>query len=234
MISNDHTSQPQTCTKGNNMNTDIKRIEELLEDMTRRGSTIDEAVFNLGIELGRILEKKKIQMHRPSLFVKAEQDRDAYKKKAKQIQRAEKVVEFLVKNAVAEQVEIFGPFCFDSDTNNCEKLDLSIVEKYGVQIVGTNQIEHGGSFEAEFILTGQVADTLNVFKIDSYARADVDNSSGDEHETIYNADDVDKIFGVKLRINGHHTNLNEVELAMLADGLEKMKLWLCLSLRKPR
>lgn len=108
MISNDHTSQPQTCTKGNNMNTDIKRIEELLEDMTRRGSTIDEAVFNLGIELGRILEKKKIQMHRPSLFVKQNKIETPIRKKQNKFNVQKKLLNFLLRMQLLSKWKSLG------------------------------------------------------------------------------------------------------------------------------
>lgn len=66
------------------------------------------------------------------------------------------------------------------------------------------------------------------------ARADVDNTTGDDREAIYDASDVDKIFGVSLQINGHYTDLDEAKLTELADDLEKITEWLTLSLINPR
>lgn len=216
------------------MDEKIQQIENLLEQHCKRIQRYDEETFNIGVEMGRLLEKNGIASHRPKVFIEFEEGKNAYDRKAKQIDRADKAVAFIIRNGIAEQVENFGEFSFDSDTYRCDKLDESVVEKFGVQIDRTTQREHGGSFEAEFILSGQVGEVLEKYGVDTWARADVDNTTGDEQETIYSGDDVDKIFGVSLRLNGHHTELNDEQLETLADELEQIVVWFNVSLKQVR
>lgn len=216
------------------MNTKIQQIEDLLEQHCKSIHRYDEELFNLGVEMGRVLEKNSISSYRPKVFIDFEEKNNAYERKAEQISRADKAVAFIIRNGVAEHVENFGEFCFDSETYKCDKLDESVVEKFGVQIDRTTQREHGGSFEAEFRLSGQVGQVLEKYGIDAWVRADVDNTTGDEQETIYSGDDVDKIFGVSLRLNGHNTELDDKQLESLADELEQIVVWFNMSLKKIR
>jgi len=220
----------------NDMNEIIEELEQRIAKYCQSTMRYDEKLFNMGVELGRLLEANKMQEHRPNVFIDFDARNDAYTKKATQIDRADKAITFLIRNAVAKQVEEHGPFCFDSNSSShsCDKLDEAVVDKFSVQVSRTTQVEHGGSFEAELEISGQVADVLNQYGIDLFARADVDNSSGDEEETIFDADDVDRIFGVSLRLNGHHTDLDETQLTALADDLEKITAWLKISLVNPR
>ena len=216
----------------------IAEIQELDKRISAhcKSEGYDEKLFNLGVELGRLLAEHNIASHRPAPFIEFESQKDIQASKNKQIQRANKAISFLIRNALAEQIEQHGEFCFDSNTSTfgCEKIEESIVAKFFVQIDRTTQREHGGSFEAEFILSGQLEPIFNKYGIDLYARADVENTTGAEEETIYNADDVDKIFGVSLRLNGHTTDLDELQLGTFADELEKITSWLTLKIVKSR
>jgi UDP-N-acetylglucosamine transferase subunit ALG13 len=215
----------------NDMNKQIEDLEQRIEKHCQSIMRYDETLFNLGVELGKLLKENNIQEHRPNVFIEIEAKNNAYTKKAVQIRRTGKMFELLTRNAVAKQVEEHGKFSFDStlSRDKCEKLADDIVEKFCIQVGRTTQVEHGGGFEAEFEISGKIADVLNQYGIDLFARADVDNSSGDEEETIYDADDVDKIFSVSLRLNGHHTELDESQLTALADDLEKQTGWLLIS-----
>lgn len=218
------------------MNVEIEAIEKQIEEHFKVTHRYDEKLYNLGVEMGRLLEKQGIATHRPNVFAEFEDQQNAYTLKANEIERADKAIAFLLRNAVAEQVENFAPFCFDSNaySSTCEKLDDAIAEKYGVQISNTSQREHGGSFQVEISAVGQVADILKNHSVGTHITAEVDNSSGDEEETIYRAENVDRIFYVSLPLNGHHTDLNAKQLASLADDLEKITAWLNLSLKNPR
>lgn len=218
------------------MNVEIEAIEKKLEQHFKATQRYDEKLFNLGVEMGRLLEKQGISTHRPNVFVEFEDKQNAYTLKANEIERAEKAIAFLLRNAVAEQVENFSPFCFDSNaySSTCEKLDDAIAEKYGIQISKTSQREHGGSFQVDITAVGQVADILKNHSVGTHITAELDNSTGDEHETIYRADNVDRFFYVSLPINGHYTQLDAKQLAALADDLEKITTWLTLSLTNPR
>ena len=218
------------------MNKQIEDLEQRIEKHCQSIMRYDETLFNLGVELGRLLKENNIQEHRPNVFVEFEDKQNAYTLKANEIERAEKAIAFLLRNAVAEQVENFSPFCFDSNaySSTCEKLDDAIAEKYGVQISNTSQKEHGGCFQVEIAAVGQVADILKNHSVGTHITAEVDNTSGDEDETIYRADNVDRIFYVSLPINGHYTDLDTKQLALLADELEQITAWLTISLTNPR
>ncbi len=213
------------------MNKEIEGVEAKLVKYLKNFPRYDEELFNIGVELGRLLERNNISLHRPKIFVDFEEDNNAFNKRAEQISRANKAVAFIIRNAIAEHVENFWEFCFSKSRHSCTKLDESLVEKFGVQTVRTTQVEDGGSFEAEFELSGQVGQVLEKYGIDAWARADIDNTSGDEQEIIYSADDVDKIFGVNLRLNGRNTEFEYEQLQSLADELEQIVVWFKISLK---
>lgn len=215
------------------MNKQIKALDKEIDLYCKQNNRYDEIMFNLGVQMGRLLEKNNISSYRPNAFIEFEKENEAYDRKAEQIRRADKAIGFLIRNAIAQHVDKHGEFIFDAAYHN-EKIDDEFVEKFYIQHEHTTQVNDGDTFEAAFSINGDVADILSKYNVPLTARADVDNTTGDDREAIYDASDIDKIFGVSLRINGHYTDLDEAKLTELADDLEKITAWLTLSLPNPR
>ena len=156
--------------------------------------------------------------------------------KEKQMNRVESFFRFLVVNAVAEQVENFGAFCFDStkDSMNCEKLNDEIVDKFFVQIIKTKQTNVGGWFDVEFNSTGQVAEVLNHYNMSPSLKIDVENSTGYKEETFHTPESVKRMGGIELPSLSNYKKLELSKISSLADSLQEIQLFLMLSLKQIR
>lgn len=188
----------------------------------------DEDLFNLGVELGRELERNNVQSYRPTVFIDFENKNNAYELLSIEFNRIESVIEFLIHTAIKKHMDIHGDFEF-SKGFTCTKLDSEIVDKFCVQLTQVTQQEYGGHFEAEFELSGDVLNLLKQYGIGKYVRCDVENTSGDEYETIYDTADISHIvFGIGLHINRHSGNWDLGSLKELAEKLEQKQLWLSL------
>ncbi len=210
------------------MNKEIDDICKRLEEYCKKHFRYDEELFNLGIELGRLLEKNKITKFRPTVFVDFENKMNAYDILGKEFNRIESVIEFLLHMSIKRHIEKNGEFEFSKGIT-CDKFDEENVSKFCLQLRKVTQQEYGGSFEAEFELTNDVLDLLKKYGINEYVRCDIENTTGDEYETIYDADNVKHIvFGVSLHINRHDESWDIEKLREIADKLEAKQVWLAL------
>lgn len=201
-----------------------KRVKEYCDYRHR----YDEELFNLGVELGMELQRNNIQSYRPPVFIEFEDKNNAYELLSIEFNRIENVIEFLIHTAINKHIDENGEFEF-SKGFTCRKFDSEIVDKFCVQLTQVTQQEYGGHFEAEFELSGDVLNLLKQYGIGKYVRCDVENTSGDEHETIYRTENISHIvFGIGLHINRHSGNWDVDKLRELAEKLEKKQTWLSL------
>ncbi len=216
------------------MNSDLDKFDAKLSEHFSTTNRYDEKLFNLGVQLGRILEKNNLEDYRPKVFIEFENSENIYSLKLAEYRRIDSALEFLLRNALAKQIEEYGPFTFDNNSwsSSRDAIADEIVNEFYVQVGRTTQQEHGGSFEVDLVFSGQVAEIFAKHEISSHGRADVDNSTGDEHETIYDPDDVKKVFGVS--VNLHLGSHSEEQLKEIAGELEKITTWMKLKLKKVR
>lgn len=210
------------------MHSEIDKIANRVKAYCDNKHRYDEELFNMGVELGRQLERNNIKSYRPSVFVEFENNNNAYELLSNEFNRIESVVQFLIHTAIKKHMDKYGDFEF-SKGFTCTKFDDETVDKFCVQLSRVTQQEYGGSFEAEFILNGDVLDLLKQCEIGEYVRCDVENTSGDDYETIYDTASIGHIvFGIGLRINRHSNDWNLDKLKELADKLEAKQTWLSL------
>lgn len=217
------------------MNDAIKELEAKITKHCKESFRCDEDLFNLGVELGRLLEKQKITSYRPTYFVDAENKNNLFEKKIAIIRRIDNSIEYLLKNAIAEYIDANGPFEFSANrhSSSSDKFDQELSNKFHIQVVRTTQREVGGSFEVELSLTNEIAKIFKKYNESTSARAQVDNSTGDTHETIYRRESVEKIFSVDSNISAHYTKLTPEELENFANEIEKIIVWFNMSLSNP-
>lgn len=209
-------------------------LEEIHTEVVKHCNTAmryDEHLFDLGVRLGRLLEKNSITDYRLKAFVDNEEKNNLIKAKIKQANRIHNCLKFLIQNAVAQHIDKNDHFVFDE--NESTKLDDEIVQKFFVQSSNTKHSDES-SFQVEFVISGEVADIFEKYDIEKVVSATISNTTGDTQETLYNADDVKEIFSISLPINFHHTNLTEQQIADMADELEKIIVVLTLSLKNIR
>ena len=210
------------------MNKEIEEIANRVKKYCDNKHRYDEDLFNMGVELGRQLERNCIQSYRPTVFVEFEDKNNAYELLSNEFNRIENVIEFLIHIAIKKHMDKYGDIEF-SKGFTCTKFDEEVVEKFCVQLSRVTQQEYGGSFEAEFVLSGDVLELLKQCGIGEYVRCDIENTSGDEHETIYDTANIRHIvFGIGLRINRRINDWDLDKLKILADKLEQKQAWLSL------
>jgi hypothetical protein len=224
-----------------NINHSNSRYANILADIEKKAAdhckTIgryDESLFNIGIELGKLLQSNNIQEQRLQIFTNFDKSNAEYTKKHAYVKRIENIIGCFVANAFAQQIENNGAFTFSRPNfmHKCEKLEESISSEFFMQIISTKQKENGGSFQVELDFNGQLAEIFNAYGISSSASFEVDNSTGDDQETLYRADDVKKIFYVKIDLNAKTTKLTYQQLSELANSLKEIQVFLLLSIDK--
>ena len=213
------------------MNKEIENIEKDVEKHCKKTLQFDEHLFNLGVQLGRTLEKNGLAEHRLNVFVEHEKNTNKTLAKLTQTRRIDKLIEMLIRNAIAQHVESGSEFVFDEFQST--KLSQEIANKFHVQSSKTVHADES-SFELEFNILGDVAEIFEKYGVEKTAKTTISNTSGDSYETIYEADDVSEIFATSTKINAHSTNLSEKELADFAEELEKIIVVISLSLHKVR
>jgi hypothetical protein len=206
------------------MNEELKRIDDLIDEHCKSVNRWDENLFNLGVELGRLLEKENINSHRPQTFIDLENKSNEYDKKQKQFNRIKEVLFYLITNAMKEQIDTNGEFRFDIDYLGMhDKIEENISKKYRVQVIKTNKISNDfGSHEVEIKFIDDVADILAKEKISNYCKVDLDNTIDDSYEILFKVDDVRHLYDIHLNI--FMGNYNEQQLITIADELERIQV----------
>lgn len=224
-----------------NTNHPISNYSNLLADIQKKAAdhckTIgryDESLFNIGIELGKLLQSNNIQEQRLQIFTDFNNSNAEYTKRYSHVKQIENIIGCFVANAFAQQIENNGAFTFSRPNfmHKPEKLEESISSEFFMQIISTKQKENGGSFQVELDFNGQLAEILNAYGISSSASFEVDNSTGDDQETLYRADDVKQIFYINIDLNAKTTKLTYQQLSELAKSLKEIQVILLLSIDK--
>ncbi len=223
-----------------NTNHAISNYENLLADIQKKAADhcktngrYDESLFNIGVELGRLLHSNNIKDHRPQFFIDFEQAQINYSKLDIRISNIKSIIGFFIIHAIAEQVDENGDFCFDGDEDTrCEKLDESIAEKFFFQISSVRQNQHGGNFEVDVELNGQIAEILSKYNISPDVTFEIDNTTGGSYEVFYKSDDVSQIYYVNLGLHARSTELTDSQLIELEVALKEIQVFLLLSLNK--
>jgi hypothetical protein len=137
-----------------NINHSNSRYANILADIEKKAAehckTIgryDESLFNIGIELGKLLQSNNIQEQRLQIFTNFDKSNAEYTKKHAYVKRIENIIGCFVANAFAQQIENNGAFTFSRPNfmHKCEKLEESISSEFFMQIISTKQKENGGS-----------------------------------------------------------------------------------------
>ena len=87
------------------MNKEIDAIANRLKNYCDNKHRYDEELFNLGVELGRQLERNNIKSYRPTVFVEFEDKNNAYELLSNEFNRIESVIEFLIHTAIKKHID---------------------------------------------------------------------------------------------------------------------------------
>lgn len=211
------------------MTDDITKLNKAVVEYADKHRTLDEKLFNLGVELGRLLEKDNIAEYRLPFFVEQENAENIAQEKGKLIRQAEKRLLDLVKKAYKAELDESGAITIDAGYNGRKESHLSddIVNQFLVKHTHTEQYQSGQDFTLTFLLQGKLQEIFQRHSVSPQFEITVSNNSGEEDETLYDADDIDhQLYRLNIKQHAQTTRLSVEQLKAFVDDLEKNLLFL--------
>lgn len=213
------------------MKKELDEIENAVVKHCSKLKRYDEHLFDLGIRLGRLLEQNDKATYRLQAFIDNEAHNNLIQTKQVEIERVNKSIEFLIRNAVAAFIEKHN--YFEVNEYRSTELDEEIAQKFFVQSSNTIHNDES-SFRVEFELLGEVADIFDKYGIAKVAKTHILNTSGDTEETLFTPDEVSQFFITSVYLVASNTTLTGQDIADIADELDKKIGWILLSLKSIR
>jgi hypothetical protein len=210
------------------MNEQITKLNKAVAEYADKHRTLDEKLFNLGVELGRLLEKDKITDYRLPFFVEQEAAKNLAQTKQTLIDKAENILLDIVIKAYKAELKENGAISIDASYNGRrdEQLSDAIVSRYSIKHTGTQQHSVGGDFTLTFLLQGKLQEIFQRHSISQQVEVSVSNSSGDEDENFYEPDEIDSAFrSVNIHQNGRTTHLSVEQLEAFVNDFSKNLLF---------
>lgn len=221
------------------MDKDLIEFEKRLDAHFEQSNHYNENLFNLGVELGKILARKEVQEYRPNAFVQFELSQIKLKliqikfdAKEKEYDRIKELLIFIIRNGLAEQINEFGIFEFNAIKSQQHILDISITNKFQFKLGNTKHITNyniDSDLRADVKFINEISDALIKGNLPTRITIELECSNNDGSEVLYKADDVDKIFYLNLGINADC--YTEEEFKAVADALDKTLTFLVLRIK---
>lgn len=199
----------------NNLDEFDKKLAELL---THTWNLDKEDLFNLGVEVGRELAMHNIATYRSPIWAKLESENKQVLEIYNAAEKIENFIATLVKLSVTEHINETGSWSI-AKRGGFDKFSDEIVEKYNVQVLHCDMESHGGDFTVTFSIENELAKLFDKHNIYNEFTVNISNYSGDEHQTIYDAKEVDSyIDSVSARVR----NINGWKLGNYEEFLNEI------------
>ena len=214
------------------MEQELLKINKLIEKHVKKHGKADEAIFNLGIELGKILVNKNIQAHRLPFFIEQENKNNDYEKRRQRIAAVCKIVHNIIVLAHKEQVNNDGQIYYEAGWRADNKpLSEEVESKYNVAYKRIGQVNVGGDFDITFHLNGKLKEVFQKHKVGIELTTLLSNSCGDEDEYIITEDDaVDSLSSTSIQLYPHYDNMTVEQVDDFATDVEKFSTFFYLRL----
>lgn len=179
------------------MNERIEKLNRLVDEHVGANKRADEKLFQLGVELGRELQKLGIEKYRLPFFETQSQSVNAEKAKRDYIKQLNEKISNQVRKTVHAHIEEYGALTFDASyrRSDQEKLDDAIGARFGIKHTRTSQTQVGGDFEVYFTFVGKLAELFTNNNVSPQFEVTLYNSSGEDNETLYEYDENSDPFG---------------------------------------
>lgn len=217
----------RTCKALLKMNTTINEIESELTNAIKKFGTDNEQVFNLGVKLGRELERTNKPDYRLAIFSEIEAKKDI-SEQARQLKNSiEKLLLSRVKLAVTEIINTdydwtvgVGSYYYGDG-----KFSDGIVKKYSVEFESISQPNTDGHFETYFSIEGKLLQCFEEYGCTPRLEVTLDNDSGEDHVSLNSEDDVGHLYGPYLHMPVPSTEEELEKLIKLKSSLEKVLMF---------
>ncbi len=154
------------------MNKEIKIIEQKIKDIEYCNGKISEELFDVGVELGRLLEKNSVEKYRLQLFV----DKDNVKNKtiSKRKEKKDKMKDIdealscRAVSAIIEMIDKSDEFILSSVKAVTDEFTSDIANKYEMNIKEVKLVNGGDHFKLNFSFSGDIKELLDKLDIGQY------------------------------------------------------------------
>lgn len=173
----------------------IDEINKKLENILSVSSwQLDrEDLFNLGVELGRELEKLKINEYVSPVWESINNKNEHDEKVRRACEKIEDFIATLVKQSVKRHIEETGSWSISKDGGyRLEKFDDEIVKQYNIQVLNCSMETYGGEFTVSFSVEGELLKLFEKFNIYEQFTVRIYNDTGEEDQTVYDVSDVNE------------------------------------------
>lgn len=209
------------------MNEKLNEIDKKLKDYARSFRPINEELFNIGVELGRLLEAEKINSYRSPFFQQLEQQTDDRETKREIAEKIANLLLQMVVKANKEQLKETGFVEYSAARyTSGSNLKDEISEKYSIKYRSITQTEVGGDFDIHFEVIGELKSIFEKHNVVPFFETTLYNSTGEDSEAMYSAESADKSFGVGAWSIRYSDKMTINELREFADSVEKNLLFL--------
>lgn len=209
------------------MSEKLNEIEDQLKNYANSNRQINEELFNIGVELGRLLEKRGIDAHRLQFFEQQEARRIEEKNKYDLAKKSGKVILQLVQAAYILQYKEYGSIEFSDNRNHRSdsKLEDEIAERFCLQLANTNQNSVGGELELGFRILSQLAILFERYELPPFILIILENDSGEDSVTLYDEESIQRTLRARGDIFTNTRNLSTSSLEQFGMELEKFALF---------
>ena len=193
-------------------------IEDKLREILSHGIYTDrEKLFNLGIELGRRLNKNKIDNLRLNVWSDREQNHSKMIAINKAEKKIEELIAKLVRLSILHHINATGSWSIARGGGYAlDKFSDEIVKKFNIQVVNCEMERDGDDFTVNFEVTDELATIFSTHKIYKRFDALITNHSGDNDQKLY---DISVLRSYISCINAHIRNRNGWELNQYEEFL---------------
>ena len=218
------------------MNEKISELELRVGEHCDTKQRYDEELFNMGVELGRILQSQNIGEFRPACFIEFEKQNSEFLSLAQPINDINEIFDFIVRNAFAAQIDKTKKLVLADDKSEYETsvLNAELVEKFQIQIQKVTQEYSGAHLQVTLKIVGSLAEVFEKRGIRPILLADVDCDTGEDYEIMTTPDTVRKVNCVVTALDARDDNITKQVLADIAVEIEPIYSWLLLSTKTVR
>ena len=204
------------------MNIDLKNLDNKIREHTIDTGKADETLFNIGVELGRLIEKNNIDPCRLEFFIDQEKELNRYESARLRIDCVNNIIRKIIVKAHKEQYRTNGTIIYLTGWNKNTPLNDSIENKYDITYSSIEQEYVGGDFEIYFNLNGQLKDIFVEHKIVTRVKIYLSNTNGEDRQYIASEEDSENDFyGTCISLYPHDVNKSEYQIDAFATDVEK-------------
>jgi hypothetical protein len=212
----------------------LNEINAELETLVNTRRASNKEVFDLGVKLGRLLERKEIADYECKFWIDSKNKDELFKIRSEALKSLHNVFLILIKAAIKEQINEVGNWVVikSSESINYSKLTDAIVDKYGIQFKScyVDTKEDLADFEVEFTTEGKMKLIFENFNLPVVIKASIERLNGGEETEFETADDVNFIRTAGSDISYRDTEITKEKIDAIINDISKLHFFLFLKM----